>query len=446
MVKREGGSAVNDGSGRIDALAADVLRLARNNLLVNLRFLDAALHQLVPQAAKEAPFLATDGAFLYYDPLHVLRSYQLAREIPVRNYLHLILHCVFRHMYVHTLVDHALWDLACDVAVENAVSELGLPSAAAPREAEQRQTLAELKNTVKRLTAETLYRHFTDAAPPPEKLERLSALFRADDHALWYDPEKGPAEPADGEGEGRWEEISRRMQVDMETFSRQRGDAAAGLMQNLREVNREKYDYAEFLRKFAVRGEAMKINDDEFDQIFYTYGLRLYKKLPLVEPLEYRDVKRIRDFVIAIDTSRSTSGELVQCFLQKTFNILESTESFFSAVNLHIIQCDEAIREDARITCREDMEEYLKTMVIRGLEGTDFRPVFRYVDELIRNHEFTDLRGLIYFTDGMGEYPAKKPPYDTAFVFVEDPRNDPRVPPWAIRLVLRREDLLEEEK
>ncbi len=380
MVKREGGSAVNDGSGRIDALAADVLRLARNNLLVNLRFLDAALHQLVPQAAKEAPFLATDGAFLYYDPLHVLRSYQLAREIPVRNYLHLILHCVFRHMYVHTLVDHALWDLACDVAVENAVSELGLPSAAAPREAEQRQTLAELKNTVKRLTAETLYRHFTDAAPPPEKLERLSALSRADDHALWYDPEKGPAEPADGEGEGRWEEISRRMQVDMETFSRQRRDAAAGLMQNLREVNREKYDYAEFLRKFAVRGEAMKINDDEFDQIFYTYGLRLYKKLPLVEPLEYRDVKRIRDFVIAIDTSRSTSGELVQCFLQKTFNILESTESFFSAVNLHIIQCDEAIREDARITCREDMEEYLKTMVIRGLEGTDFRPVFRYVN------------------------------------------------------------------
>jgi len=170
MVKREGGSAVNDGSGRIDALAADVLRLARNNLLVNLRFLDAALHQLVPQAAKEAPSLATDGAFLYYDPLHVLRSYQLAREIPVRNYLHLILHCVFRHMYVHTLVDHALWDLACDVAVENAVSELGLPSAAAPREAEQRQTLAELKNTVKRLTAETLYRHFMDAAPPPEKL------------------------------------------------------------------------------------------------------------------------------------------------------------------------------------------------------------------------------------------------------------------------------------
>ncbi len=439
---------MNEDRDRLDALARDVLRLSRNTLLVNLRFLDAALHQLVPRAEGTGS-LATDGAFLYYDPLHVLRSYKRARELPPRDYLHVILHCVFRHMFVHTLVDRDCWDLACDVAVESSISELGLASAAAPREAEQQETLTALRRSVKRLTAERLYRHFADAALPPEELERLRALFRADDHALWYEPGERPAPreedgPADPEGETRWEEISRRIQVDMETFSRQRGDAAAELMQNLREVNRERYDYADFLKKFAVRGEAMKVSDDEFDQIFYTYGLKLYKKLPLVEPLEYRDVKRIREFVIAIDTSRSTSGELVQSFLQKTWNILESTESFFTTVNLHIIQCDEEIRQDVKITGRRDMEEYLRTMVIRGLGGTDFRPVFRYVDELIRAGEFTDLRGLIYFTDGMGEYPAKKPGYETAFVFVEDPRNDPRVPPWAIRLVLRKEDLTEE--
>ena len=32
----------------------------------------------------------------------------------------------------------------------------------------------------------------------------------------------------------------------------------------------------------------MKINDDEFDYIFYTYGLKLYEKMPLIEPLEDR--------------------------------------------------------------------------------------------------------------------------------------------------------------
>ena len=105
-------------------------------------------------------------------------------------------------------------------------------------------------------------------------------------------------------------------------------------------MNREKYDYTEFLRKFAVRGEVMKINDEEFDYIFYTYGLKLYEKMPLIEPLEYKEVKRIREFVIAIDTSGSVVGEEVQAFVQKTYNVLKSTESFFSKINLHIIQCD----------------------------------------------------------------------------------------------------------
>ena len=163
-----------------------------------------------------------------------------------------------------------------------------------------------------------------------------------------------------------------------------------------------------------------------------------------MEPLEYRDEKKIRELVIAIDTSRSTSGALVQAFLQKTYNILESTESFFERFNLHILQCDEELREDAKITGRKDMEEYLHTMTIRGLQGTDFRPVFRHVEELRRAGEFKDLRGLIYFTDGQGIFPAHKPDYDTAFVFVDEGAEPPAVPPWAIRLVLRREDLEED--
>ena len=39
-----------------------------------------------------------------------------------------------------------------------------------------------------------------------------------------------------------------------------------------------------------------------------------YGNVPLVEPLEYRDDKRIREFVIAIDTSGSVQGDIVQSF------------------------------------------------------------------------------------------------------------------------------------
>jgi predicted metal-dependent peptidase len=211
-------------------------------------------------------------------------------------------------------------------------------------------------------------------------------------------------------------------------------------------VNREKYDYEAFLKKFATRGEVMKVNDDEFDYIFYTYGLQLYKKVPLIEPLEYKEVERIREFVIAIDTSGSTSGSLVQTFIQKTYNILKQQESFFAKINLHIVQCDNQIQECVKITNQDEFDEYMKNMKIHGLGGTDFRPVFAYVDRLIEQHEFQNLKGMIYFTDGEGTFPGKQPDYQVAIVYVEEEYENPEVPVWAIKLVLKPDEIEEERQ
>ena len=455
-------------------LAEEVLRLSRNTLLVNLRFLDAALNELelIP---RDDVNLATDGQFLAYKPTYVLKRYKEEREEVVRAYLHMLFHGVFRHMFVHSLVDQDLWGLACDIAVENVITGLGLKATTTHREALQRSQYANLEKKAGKLTAEKLYRYFLDHRPSKRELMELHAAFYADDHRLWYmtDAEKAAffgqavsvsAETAGNDSsdgrqentseeslnaaamtisaaEARWTEISNRIQMDMETFSKMQGDKAGGLIQNLREVNREKYDYTSFLKKFAVRGEVMRVNDDEFDYIFYTYGLKLYDKMPLIEPLEYKEVKRIREFVIAIDTSGSVSGELVQTFIQKTYNVLKSTESFFSRINLHIIQCDATIQEDAKITNQEEFDNYLKNMKIHGLGGTDFRPVFSYVDYLQDKMEFQNLKGLIYFTDGFGTFPAQKPDYETAFVFVDDGWNNYDVPAWAIKLILLKEEI-----
>ena len=444
-------------------LARDVLRLSRNQILVNLRFLDAALSRLTPVESEAVPF-ATDGQYLAYDPRHVLLSYKADRAAPVRDYLHAVLHCVYRHMFVHSLVDQAAWDLACDIAVEHSITQLGLRAAEAAREARQGVVYQQLQKDVGLLTAEKVYRYLLDHPLHPIRLIQWQELFRGDDHAPWYmtDEEKaaigmGGGAFGDGEGEGEgddgsvamavygseadWREISERIEIDMASFSKGQGKDPGSLLQNLREVNRERYDYAAFLKKFAVRGEAMKINDDEFDYIFYTYGLQLYENMPLIEPLEYKEVKRIREFVIAIDTSGSVAGETVQRFVQKTYNILKSTESFFSRINLHIIQCDAAVQEDAKITSQEEFDEYLKTMQLRGLGGTNFRPVFAYVDKLIEQHEFQNLKGLIYFTDGWGTFPTQMPPYSTAFVFLQEEYNNLAVPPWAIKLILKNEEI-----
>ena len=62
--------------------------------------------------------------------------------------------------------------------------------------------------------------------------------------------------------------------------------------------------------------------------------------------------------------------------------------------------------------------------------------MFEHVARLQKEGAFTSLRGLVYFTDGMGVYPKKRPPYETAFVLLEEPPMSVKIPPWAIRLVL----------
>ena len=348
--------------------------------------------------------------------------------------------------------------------MENVITELNLKAVTTYKEQRQAQYISAIKKKLKHVTAEKVYSYLRQAEPDPKRIAEIRDCFCADDHEIWYTKPEGVeallgglprSEKGESEDNGNamgvsaemtdvWQGISERMQVDLETFGKRRGLTPGAMTRNLAEVNREKYDYTAFLKKFAVMGETMKINDDEFDYIFYTYGLRLYEKMPLIEPLEYKEVKAIREFVIAIDTSGSTSGELVQRFMQKTYNILKSTESFFTKINLHIIQCDAVIQEDKKITCQEDFDEYLKTMRIRGFGGTDFRPVFEYVETLRKNKEFQNLKGIIYFTDGYGAFPVKKPDFDTAFVFVEDDYNNPNVPPWAIKLVLQKNEIIGE--
>ena len=122
-------------------------------------------------------------------------------------------------------------------------------------------------------------------------------------------------------------------------------------------------------------------------------------------------------------------------------NVLEESESYFKKVNIRILQCDDQVRSDVRIENRQQLQDYMEHFVIRGMGGTDFRPVFEHVAALTRQGAFTKLKGLLYFTDGKGIYPLKKPPYDTAFVFLKDQYEDESVPPWAIKLVLDAEDM-----
>ena len=265
--------------------------------------------------------------------------------------------------------------------------------------------------------------------------------FTVDNHSYWCTDQQ---KPENQQQRDKWKDISEKMEMDLESFSKEAVDAEGGLKEQLQISNRDEVDYSTFLKKFATLHEEMQVDLDNFDYVFYSYGLSLYGNMPLIEPQESKEVMKIEEFAIVIDTSMSCSGELVQLFLEETYAILLEEESFFRKINIHIIQCDEKIQSDVKITSKEDLKEYMQHLELLGCGGTDFRPAFSYVDKLCREKEFTNLKGLLYFTDGFGYYPGKMPPYQTAFIFMDSEQSNLEVPPWAIKMVLDRHKLEEQ--
>lgn len=421
---------------QIREIAAQVMQLAHDGILINMRFLDVALSRLKVECREQTGAHLFDGAGLYYDPVLLLQQYKTAPHYAARLYLHTLLHCIFYHEAATDKMNRQYWDMATDIAVEHTILDMDMHLTSLTADDLLRSRLEVLGKQAGGLTAEKIYRHFRIEEPSEKAVAEWNKLCHYDEHIYWDRREELELSQAE------WRKVSERIKADLKSFSKDKNNAES-MEQNLREATRERYDYTDFLRKFMVMGESIQVNDDEFDYIYYTYGLNTYGNMPLVEPLEYKDSNKIKDFVIALDTSASCRGKVVQAFLQKTYNIMQGQENFFSKINVHIIQCDSEVRQDTKITNREEFDAFMEQGKLTGFGSTDFRPVFSYIEKLQGEQEFDDLKGMIYFTDGYGIYPEQMPDYDVAFVFLQDDENAPKVPPWAIRLVLEEEDLEE---
>ena len=113
-------------------MGGEVLAVVRSGLYLDFRFLDQALSALTPTADERCGVLATDGTILCYQPSALLRLYQKNPKYLNRLYLHTVFHCIFRHLWLRGKRDKRLWDLACDIAVENVIDGLGRKSVQRP--------------------------------------------------------------------------------------------------------------------------------------------------------------------------------------------------------------------------------------------------------------------------------------------------------------------------
>ncbi len=457
------------------AISEEIFTYIINRLTFHLRFMDPAINRFA--RVGDTMEYRCDGVFFHYSPIALIRTFRARPEELIHGYLHVVLHSVFQHLYFANNRKMSLWNLAADMAVENVILELGLDCTKTEADEERKRLIGKVKEKVTDFTAQRIYHALEEMETDEIKL--MGPVFSFDSHEVWYeirdaigsseslygeenrdDPTKGGRnrfegashdsdEKSDGEPSGPseeeirlirnalkdWKEISEKIETDLETFHKEEGEQMPALVQSLAALHREKYRYGTFLKKFMRLGEKMKVSETDFDPIFYTYGLQLYHNLPLIEPLESQEMHNIRELVIAIDTSGSCQGDIVQSFLQKTWNIFRQKENFFTHFRIHIIQCDMLIRDVAEITSMAQFDRYIETLEIKGLGGTDFRPVFSYIQNKVDQGVFRKLGGLLYFTDGDGIYPKQQPPWLTAFLFPHNSK-DITVPPWAIRYSL----------
>lgn len=430
-----------------EAVGKRIIRAAKKELYLSMRYLYQALDSLEPSADLEIKWIGTDGSNLFFMPMMMAEKYVENPVLVNRAYFHSVLHCLFGHFYKRGQREEELWNLSCDIMVEGIIDSFSFSSVLSVLPPLKEEALERISKRIKIFSAEYIYDYLKTSK---EDLVLLFRYFTVDDHAFWERDDKKKEDERKEKKEERerelWKEISSKLQTELETYARSIGTEKSKLYQSIVFENREKVSYEAFLRRFKEPVEETRLDMESFDYGFYNYGLTLYGNMPLIEEPEYKLSDKIRSFAVVIDTSGSISRELASQFLWETVSIITENNGANIGEDVKeciLIQCDNEIQSVERIRTKEELVAYVEEFQITGRGGTDFREAFRYLDKEIEEKRIEKLSGLIYFTDGYGLYPEYMPEYETAFVFPETAYQDGKLPyesevfpKWAMHIVI----------
>ena len=515
----------------LEKLSLKILHESEAELYLAFRYMAPALSSMPFVFDTSTRRLGTDSESFFYNSHFLMQTYLQHPYMVNRAYMHLILHCIFRHVHeaeahveaerpvtlselekakrqdetdplenqqnrfipeqttraavkafdfneqsagdFHAVAseeaaylfdlheprgnsydkNHELWDLACDIAVEHILDGMDADAVRRTPDSIREECYTRLENEVRILTAERLFQYFVEVRNkgglPYDLLMKMTTEFLVDDHSFWYrDRKKQHADEKRRnltpeqmkQKEEEWKKKAKQVRENMDAEGKKGSSAAGGLDQMLTFSVRRRRTYHELLRHFAVEREECRIDPDSFDYGYYCFGLEHYGNMPLIEENEYTDSRKVRDFVIAIDTSASVADGQMARFLKETADVLLGGNLYFKKGRIHILLADTQVRSDTVLTSAEEMKDYASGFHIQGGGGTDFRPVFTYVEKLLNQGDMRDLKGLIYFTDGLGTYPKTPTPYETAFVFSRDDLvAEKEIPPWVVPIFLKEE-------
>ena len=426
--------------------AEECLKLSRRQLIRRYPLFAPFRDLLLPTPVVERTFLETDGEHLFYQPEYLLGFYEGRQFLTVeKRLMHLYLHGILGHfsrrgMYedvrlIDSIMDYQAWYI--EYCLKNHGPEWLLPPGV-------KDLMRGWGDKLPGMSLGEIYRQAKLEKPLEEALYKSlggSGFGVSDDHGFWNRPQIF-MQIQKVQVSKKWVEWSTEIFGEE---GRNLGEVADLLTEKNREYGTScgqteaevegagpaKRTYLELLRQFITTKESGKESMDWFDRNLYCYGMRTYGNVALLEPEEDREQKMLQTLYIALDTSGSCSGQIMERFVRELRGMLLEISGEITFENIILLQCDTEIHGEKRFQWANQLR-LEKQYPVFGFGGTSFQPVFTRIEQL-RKEENLQPDCLIYFTDGYGEYPEKQPEYPV--IFIEEKPCD-EAPKWVRQIMI----------
>lgn len=428
-----------------------ILRMVFGNLGRKYSFARLFLDLLLPVPVWDEICLETDGRNLFFSPKSMVKSYREHGLKQVEDHLfHIVLHGILGHFALRDQFQQ-LDVMDCCMDLEVLQMHLKVEQTEADGldlSLEERMLLQKLIKG-KPLSARKMYFKLTTGCL--DEISLAKKQYVKDCHEIWGGNKEyhlcleiSAQELAfeRNEANGAWDKMgalafgpqdNRKdlLQQEMENEAKHWGREASGQEEMYKADSCQGRNYLEVLEELFRYQERFLEQEDSIDKNLYLYGLQEYGNVALIEPEEYKEVPMLSVIVVAIDTSGSCSGNIMSRFLREIGNLFRDVTAKGEFEHIYLLQCDAEIQ---RVECYHRPEEIPKNMEfsVKGFGGTDFRPVFQWVEEQKKEDVVPDL--LLYLSDGYGDYPEKEPEYPVYFVLTEKSKTD--MPKWIKKLYL----------
>ena len=331
---------------------------------------------------------------LYYNPdwINGLANSELRGLVCLE-----VLHLAYQHPFRIQSRDLQLWNIAGDIKINNDLYYksffLKLPQGGILPES-NKWTFGKITiEDIEEKTTEQIYEELKKKLPNPPKF--IIDLLMVDVNSKLGKKINQKLLGKLGVKSKDLEELSRDWQGRVSNVSqgKLKGNMPNGLLRELNALENPELSWLQIIQERFSRKEKKR-----------SWKSANKKWLPFYYPAVVKD-KSLKA-VIAIDTSASMSkAELTQ-----TLSEIWGLANSYRSIKLIMITCDAKIHQV--FTIENGNKQMLFNIKLKGYGGTSFVPVFDWIEKEYRN----TIDALVYFTDGRGDFPEKKPFYQTYWV------------------------------